>query len=380
VIYYYIITPKILIFSIGDHLQYKKGYVINTGSSIWGLDFVPKLASMESDPFIQYLAIGGYRGSTEEHIGMEEYQPTGTYKNCIQIWKLRLSVQQTQEDPILDLCLLHDYGVIYDIKWCPYGTYEEEKDNTAEEGSFPKLGILTFACGDGTIRTIVVPHPDAVRKHMIPPPTTRESPNNQTVYMNIKLSRCTFAIKGSNFMNLAWGGHKKIATGCNYGSVIIWDMQLALADNQPKLAQDSRRFVQLSILPLDASVKCLSWNGQRDPERLMVGGYDGKLTLVDINDPFMPMMIMRSRNVINTCAWNSRDGPMMFVDGEKNTRGYSFNEDSSASMFKFGDIPGFCWTMAISEHHGQFALGTSLGWLRTGNMYQTRSRKLVKNN
>jgi hypothetical protein len=29
-----------------------------------------------------------------------------------------------------------------------------------------KLGILAIACGDGTIRTIVVPHPTAVRKHM----------------------------------------------------------------------------------------------------------------------------------------------------------------------------------------------------------------------
>ena len=30
----------------------------------------------------------------------------------------------------------------------------------------PKLGILAIACGDGTFRTLVVPHPNAVRKYM----------------------------------------------------------------------------------------------------------------------------------------------------------------------------------------------------------------------
>lgn len=164
-----ILEKSLLIFSIADHFTYKKGYVINTGVNIWGLDFVPKLASVESDPKIQYLAVSGYRGSTEEHIGIDEVQPTGTYKNSIQIWKLKLSVHE-QEDPFLDLCLLHDYGVIFDLKWCPYGTYEEQDVSNG----LPKLGILSFTCGDATIRTIVVPHPDAVRRHM--------TDNHQTVY------------------------------------------------------------------------------------------------------------------------------------------------------------------------------------------------------
>lgn len=358
-------------FFTGDYLQYKKGFVINTGSSIWGLDFAPKLASVESDPFTQYLAVGGYRGSVEEHVGMEEFQPTGSYKNCIQIWKLKLSVTQTQEEPKLDLCLLHDYGVIYDMKWCPYGTYEEED----HEQGLAKLGILSFACGDGTIRTIVVPHPNSVRKQMLT--TNNEEEEEETVYLKIKSPRCTFAIKGTNFMNLAWGGHKRIATGCNYGNVIVWDMVQALSDNQPKDSMESKRCLQLTVIPMDASVRSLTWNGHRDPERLVIAGYDGKLVLVDMNDPFVPLLVARSRNVMNACAWNSHEGPLIFVDGEKIARGFAFNEDGTSSMFIFGDVPGFCWTCAISENHGQIAFGTSIGWLRSGNMYQLRSRKLV---
>lgn len=143
--------------------------MINTGSSIWGLDFVPKLASVDTEPLAQYLAISGYRGSTEEHIGMNEIQPTGSYKNCIQLWKLKLSVKE-QEDPLLDICLLHDYGVVFNLKWCPYGTYEEESDTVElpTSGALPKLGILSFICGDGTVRTIIVPHPKSIRKHLAP--------------------------------------------------------------------------------------------------------------------------------------------------------------------------------------------------------------------
>lgn len=72
------------------------------------------------------MAVSGYRGAVEEHINIGSIQPTGSYKNAIQIWKLKLSVQPPQEDAVLDMCILHDFGVVYDLKWCPYGTYETE--------------------------------------------------------------------------------------------------------------------------------------------------------------------------------------------------------------------------------------------------------------
>lgn len=127
---------------------------------------MPKLACNDTDPLTQYLAISGYRGSVEEHIGMNEIQPTGSYKNAIQIWKLKLSTK-SQQDPLLDVCLLHDFGVVFNLKWCPYGVYEEETSTTepAFLGILPKLGILSFSCGDGTVRTVIVPHPNAIRKH-----------------------------------------------------------------------------------------------------------------------------------------------------------------------------------------------------------------------
>ncbi|KAI7900967.1 uncharacterized protein BX663DRAFT_438154 [Cokeromyces recurvatus] len=111
---------------LDDHFEYKRGFVLNTGGSIWGLGFVPKSPpSPQEDTKVQYLAVGGYKGNSEEHIEMNQRQPTGAYKNCIQIWRMILSVEVPYEEPVLDLCLLHDYGVIFDLRWCPYGVYED---------------------------------------------------------------------------------------------------------------------------------------------------------------------------------------------------------------------------------------------------------------
>ncbi|KAI8978439.1 hypothetical protein BDB01DRAFT_726189 [Pilobolus umbonatus] len=118
-------TPLFGSIKLDDYLKYGKGYILNTGGSIWGLDFAPKVPALDSDPTMDYLAVAGYKGTVDECIPMTHVQEKGSYRNCIQIWKLHLSVQKHSVAPVLDLCLLHDYGVIYDLKWCPYGCYDE---------------------------------------------------------------------------------------------------------------------------------------------------------------------------------------------------------------------------------------------------------------
>lgn len=110
---------------IGKHIPVKPGYVINNGGAVWGLGFAPKRPDIESDPHTQYLAITGFRGAEKEHHKQRGQVPTGTYKNAIQIWKLHLSVNDDPVEPKLDLCLLHDFGPVKSLDWCPYGAYEE---------------------------------------------------------------------------------------------------------------------------------------------------------------------------------------------------------------------------------------------------------------
>lgn len=92
-------------------MQHKKGFVLNTGGAIWGLDFVPQRAND-----IQYLSLGGYNSTTEHHTFKEK---SNTQPNAIQIWKWSF-----QERPQLDACILHSMGVVVDMKWCPLNFFE----------------------------------------------------------------------------------------------------------------------------------------------------------------------------------------------------------------------------------------------------------------
>lgn len=80
---------------------------------------------------------------------------------------------------------------------------------------------------------------------------------------------------------------------------------------------------------------------------------------------------------MSSCAWAGHSVMMMFCDGENMSRGISVNIDGSFSMGKYGDLAGVCWSMAISEFHGQFASGTATGYVYSSNAYQAKARTLV---
>ncbi|KAI9246436.1 hypothetical protein BDA99DRAFT_263559 [Phascolomyces articulosus] len=108
-----------------QHIPSKRGFIINLGFSVFGLEFAPKRPKVDSSPHTQYLAIAGFRGAEGEHHFYKDIYPKGTYKNSIMIWRSELSVENTEMEPVLDLCLLHDYGPIKELKWCPFGAYDE---------------------------------------------------------------------------------------------------------------------------------------------------------------------------------------------------------------------------------------------------------------
>ncbi|KAI8149831.1 hypothetical protein BJV82DRAFT_503387 [Fennellomyces sp. T-0311] len=110
---------------LGDHIESKRGFIINLGFSVFGLEFVTKRPEVDTSPHTQYLAVAGFRGAEDEHHLFSDFHPTGSYKNTIMIWRCECSVEKTAAEPVLDLCLLHDFGPIKEFKWCPYGTYEE---------------------------------------------------------------------------------------------------------------------------------------------------------------------------------------------------------------------------------------------------------------
>jgi hypothetical protein len=77
--------------------------------------------------------------------------------------------------------------------------------------------------------------------------------------------------------------------------MVVWDMTSALADACANQIDKSRHHIHQSSLAADSAVRCITWNGIDEPERLLLGGYDGRLGLVDTNDPFIPLAVNRAR-------------------------------------------------------------------------------------
>jgi WD40 repeat protein len=75
-------------------------------------------------------------------------------------------------------------------------------------------------------------------------------------------------------------------------------MESALKNGEANIVEKSKKHLKTSFIFLDSSVRCISWHGHDDPDKLIVGGYDGKLILVDINDSFLYLLLHRSRGKV----------------------------------------------------------------------------------
>ncbi|KAJ8661026.1 hypothetical protein O0I10_003248 [Lichtheimia ornata] len=350
--------------SVGKHVAVKPGYVINNGGAIWGLGFAPKRPDIESDPHAQYLAITGFRGAEKEHHKQRGEVPTGTYKNAIQIWKLHLSVNDDPVEPRLDLCLLHDFGPVKSLDWCPYGAYEEEL-----EKDIPKLGILSIVCGDNTVRLIVVPHPNALRQ--------REG-GQGTLYLRLKKVRYTLKLNNMIPMVASWGGHSKVACGFANGMVAVLDAERALM-NGHKDDDHPQRYVNSSVVVHASAVRNIAWHGVIDPVNFASCGSDGCIFIHHPQDPRNPIMYCRTRSIAYALVWPGIGDKLSYMDGDNILHLCDTKEKSELSpgnRLVEGNAASF--SIAGSEMHPFLSITSSDGWLKIVNAYVLRRRGETK--
>lgn len=91
----------------------------------------------------------------------------------LQLWDmgpLSSNKSETGDDldwtPKLALNVVHDWGDIAEMAWCPCGsTYEVptwdkvKKGGSGQNSQMRRLGLLALACEDGKVRIVSVPHP-----------------------------------------------------------------------------------------------------------------------------------------------------------------------------------------------------------------------------
>ncbi|KAI7892019.1 WD40-repeat-containing domain protein [Mucor mucedo] len=316
---------------LSQSITNKRGHVLNTGGSVWALEFVPKKACLDHD-HTQYLAVGGYNSVTEHHTFAESPH----CRNAIQIWQCTSDTNSSLK-PQLDMCILHDFGVVVDFKWCPSSVYDEAD----------KLGIMTVLFGDGQVRVFVVPHPNLVREQ-------NNIPLEETVYILAKSPRLLLKLPRAYNMCIAWGGYDRLACGTKLGGIIVWDILKSLKSQVPIV---SVNICNASLL----AIKCLSWISLLNRDILISSDSDGNINLHDMNDPFIVSKIFRVRCTYICIAGTGHGSRFCFGDTDGISRiNLTFQQKKSVTLTAHNCL---IWSIATSPFHGIAATAASDGTL-----------------
>lgn len=68
----------------------------------------------------------------------------------LQFWNcgsLMAISQGEQSEPQLEFCIMHDYGTVWHMEWCPSGCYRSRNDNS----TVSRYGLLAIACSDSFV-------------------------------------------------------------------------------------------------------------------------------------------------------------------------------------------------------------------------------------
>ncbi|KAI9301600.1 hypothetical protein BJ944DRAFT_1784 [Cunninghamella echinulata] len=388
--------PTLSVINLDSAIPYKRGHLINFGGVISGLEYIPKTTHSKDSNRQQYLSIGGLKAPCTDFAYEGEKK---SYPNAIQIWRCDLSAaaddnnnsskngnsienQSTASSTpsiSLDLCILHDFGDVRELKWCPYGAYDDENEENEKKGkgkddvnqSIAKLGILAACFGDGSLRIIVVPHPNVLRRK-------QNIGLDKTIFLKIKKPRYTISFTNSIITTISWGGHKKLAVGTSSGYISVWNMEAAFQANTTDNDVLPKKYMLFNNLVHDAGVQEIEWHGINDPVNFASIGNDGRFLFINIEDPFVPILFWRHRSIQYSLTWPGYRNRIYFSDSDLKVRERSVDD---CTEFKQGQFytegRGYCFSIASSEVHSFIIHGSSDGFVSFNNVYVQRIRGTV---
>ncbi|KAJ3131385.1 General transcription factor 3C polypeptide 2 [Geranomyces variabilis] len=377
----------------------RKRFHCNVGGSVWGLDWCPIPSSKDVPAPLQYLAVAGYKGTIEEHhvVGVRQEPSIGSdMQGSIQIWSFQQPQDRSANDsaPHMELCIIHDYGCVFDLKWGPQ-TFYQNADEALEGGRVPRLGLLAVTFGDGNMRVLEIPHPATLR-NALNIPESREP-----LFARVRAPLFEALIPDTTQWKIAWGGERQIATGCTNGSIAIWD-PLEIPSSQPadsdSTAQDAPPADdphKLAVDPIayfpaqDACIFGIAYTSGPHYSSIISCGGDGRLLTRDIRVPWLTGVLYRARGFLNTCAYIPAAHVVAVADPDNIVRCMNpgdedmthAREEEDALAFKQQRSAGLMWHSApiwsveASPHIPFMASAGADGSVQISNFRRTRKKK-----
>ncbi|KAI8370866.1 WD40-repeat-containing domain protein [Choanephora cucurbitarum] len=313
---------------LSKDIKYKRGFILNVGFSIWGLDFIPKV----SDSAVEYLAIGGYYSTEEHHMIKEDAKKEERY-NMVQIWEFPSTTNQQSQSIKLAMCILHKFGPIAELKWAPCSAYDEQK-----------LGIVAILFVDGSIRIFVIPHPNYVR--------SKEGLDDDTITIQLESPRLCLETHQAHALCLSWGGQGKLACGTTSGMIVVWDILGSLLEGKPKVIVSIPNASQVAI-------RCISWGSLFGQNTLFSSDFDGNILLHDLDDPHMPFKMIRRRTTFTSISGTGHSYGFLFSEADGLVRrNLSYIARKAINLNAHSS---HVWSISVSPHHGVMASVSSNG-------------------
>ncbi|XP_062576263.1 general transcription factor 3C polypeptide 2-like, partial [Saccostrea cucullata] len=196
-------------------------YNLFAGGPVWGLAWCPVPHNVQCD---QFLAVSCHRKMDECH----ETKSLYSGKGAIQLWNigelnsLYPKNSMSSNVPVLEFCLSHSFGVIYQLCWCPSNAWENKDEKPSLH--LPRLGLLAGAFSDGNVHIYSIPQPDSLNLEnhgnepavfkpepvftLLPYPVSKHEKASPCLCIDWQPKSCQF-----------------LAAGYGEGSIRVWDLK-----------------------------------------------------------------------------------------------------------------------------------------------------------
>jgi WD40 repeat protein len=292
---------------------------------------------------------------------------TPTSKGCIQLWEVPVECLDVAKEPLtqprLDVVLCHDFGTVFDLRWCPVGCYQK-----VGESDFPRLGVFAATFHDGSLRVFSVPHATALRSvfgcqdDLKNPLFVRLRPVFSSVLKEGTYTRVSWKVEGDRVL---------LATGTATGEAVVFDLS-QLPDSTgleniypPIFFRKEHQFFLRSIAWAERS---------EQGGRFVTSGYDGKLMISNLDDYQESDVLRRHNGFLTDVLWRA-DLEGIFFACSDNTVRYIPDYDRTKNPISIVHRSGI-WSLDASKHHTFIASASADGSVQIANVMRQRARDI----
>ncbi|XP_050421092.1 uncharacterized protein LOC126833675 isoform X3 [Adelges cooleyi] len=282
-------------------------YWLNTGGPDWAMAWCPA----SEDVQVQYLAISCHPNPDIIHKEMQSYK----YPSLIQLWKFDTlhNINHSSSDmmPYMSYGIAHEFGAVWDMAWCPAGSYEPNK----------KIGLLALSTSSGDCPIFAMPHmkgdPVKFNIYKVKPIIAR----------NFEFEWNNTSIQCTRVCWQATAPFKTLICGYTNGLVSIFNLNLNSIFLKGDILYPSNTFRASKCCITGLSMNYLN------PTILATTTFDGKINLWDIKSTEDPIFDTKFYNC-SDCTWLQQCYTLMLCSKSVNSL---FSKVRSINFFNCND-------------------------------------------